>query len=332
MRVVILEDNVERQQGMRAAVADRFPAFTVEFFAGAMPMIAHLQETGLYDVALLSLDHDLEVVANRSGRSTDPGTGVDVAAWLAEQPAVAPAIVHTTNVFGGDRMSELLAAAGWTVNRTIPFGDTEWIGSAWRPLVRELIVDHCPTVSMSSLGAAVIRCAIRFQKAGDWPIRELLKAAGSLLIERGKVPTFCIEFLYLNAGGRLRKIAGTGMPVMREFFGGIPLEIIESSAEALGQGPLAPDCKALDPAFASLLREQHVHEIQLDVVQPRPGLQAMLFSASVDEDAPLAGHTVQATLRELKTLLELVLLIEMQGDTDVQEAGQSLLTSPPRRN
>ncbi len=83
MRVVILEDSLDRQQEMRAALADRFPSLIVEFFAAVQPMIDRLQNTGLYDVVLFSLDHDLELIPAEEGPSVDPGTGVELADWLA---------------------------------------------------------------------------------------------------------------------------------------------------------------------------------------------------------------------------------------------------------
>src|SRR5437016_3936499 len=113
MRIIILEDNNERKQVMQAALADRFPRVVVEFFHAIPPMIDHLGATGLYDVTLVSLDHDLDILVGSDGTRTDPGTGVDAAVWLATQPAVAPVIVHMTNAIGGDKMMDLLAQSGW---------------------------------------------------------------------------------------------------------------------------------------------------------------------------------------------------------------------------
>lgn len=332
MRIVILEDNAERQEFMRAAIADRFSSFVVEFFAAAQSMIARLEETGLYDVALISLDHDLELVPDGRGGCVDPGTGGDVATWLAEQPAVAPVIVHTTNTVQGDRMSELLAAAGWRLSRIVPYDGTTWITSTWRALARDLIVGLLPAVNMSSLGAEIIRCALRSNRPYEWTVRELLRSAASVFSNDADRTPFCLEFLYVSSTNHLREIAGIGLPVLREFVGATPLAIIEESVEAIGRGPISPTSEFLEPMFAERIQSLNVEEVQLEVVQPRPDMQAILFAASLDKKAPLSSHWVQAGLRELKVLLEISLVWEIHAGTSVQPASESLLTSRPHRN
>ena len=139
MRIVILEDNEDRRKAMEKVVAARFKDLMPEFFVSAWDFIAHLEATGLDDVALISLDHDLEMIAEPDGSLTDPGDGVDAAEWLAARPPSAPLIVHTTNQFGGDKMMDLLESAGWRAGRVFPYGGVSWIRELWRVTVRDLL-------------------------------------------------------------------------------------------------------------------------------------------------------------------------------------------------
>ena len=93
MRILILEDNADRETAMRACIADKFPRFGVEVFAAVDPFVERIKESGLYDVALIALDHDLDLIESERGSLTDPGTGVDAANFLASMPAVVPIIV-----------------------------------------------------------------------------------------------------------------------------------------------------------------------------------------------------------------------------------------------
>ena len=62
MKIVILEDNADRQAVMRECLADRFYTFEAHFFDDSCEMIrfldAHLAET-----ILISLDNDLDMKA-----------------------------------------------------------------------------------------------------------------------------------------------------------------------------------------------------------------------------------------------------------------------------
>jgi hypothetical protein len=124
-KIVILEDNLDRQAAMRACLADRFAPLAV-FFDAARETIRFLDEH-LADTLVISLDHDLELKPGSDGRSIDPGTGREVADYLAEKPPVCPVIVATTNSLAGDGMVNVLRRASWKTRRVIPFNDTEWI-------------------------------------------------------------------------------------------------------------------------------------------------------------------------------------------------------------
>ena len=142
MRLIVLEDNADRQNEMQRIVGDRMPQYSFEFFNDVAAMIERLDTTGLYDVALISLDHDLDLISSSDGSHIDPGTGVDAAKWFAMQPALAPLIVHTTNTLGGDRMMDILLECGWHCSRIVPYSGEDWINESWFPLVRKLVREN----------------------------------------------------------------------------------------------------------------------------------------------------------------------------------------------
>ena len=140
LKLVILEDNVDRRRLMREMVDDRFPQYELRFFLTAGETIAYLREH--FDQLLaVVLDHDLDLIPVDGSRFVDPGTGRDVADFLAGQPAVCPVIIHSTNSPAVIGMMAVLDETGWTTHRVIPMGDLEWIPSLWFPAVRKAIVD-----------------------------------------------------------------------------------------------------------------------------------------------------------------------------------------------
>src|SRR5262245_8295076 len=111
MKIVILEDNDERQAAMRACLKDRFFMYEVRFFKAPAPMIEFLGQH-LPDTLAISLDHDLELVPDAHGRHVDPGTGRDVADYLARQTPVCPVVIATTNAAAAVGMEAVLREAG----------------------------------------------------------------------------------------------------------------------------------------------------------------------------------------------------------------------------
>ena len=144
MRIVILEDNADRQHAMKAVLKKDFPDCVPEFFEAVTPMINRLIATGFDNVSLISLDHDLEMIPGEDHQLHDPGTGVDAAKWLASQPPIAPLIIHTTNRIGGDQMEQLLRPQGWTGDRIVPYGGEDWINEIWRSTVKCLVAPKLP--------------------------------------------------------------------------------------------------------------------------------------------------------------------------------------------
>jgi CheY-like chemotaxis protein len=139
MKIVILEDNHGRRAAMEDCLRDRFHQHEVVFFGDASMMCKFLDQD-LASVLLIDLDHDLELEPTKNGPSKDPGTGREVADFLAARQPVCPVIVHTTNSAAGDGMEFLLCEAGWSVHRVHPYGDTEWIATSWFRAVRNAIV------------------------------------------------------------------------------------------------------------------------------------------------------------------------------------------------
>jgi len=139
MKIVILEDNSDRQAAMRACLADRFYTFEPHFFDGAEEMIRFL-EANLSETLVISLDHDLDLKPGEDGRCIDPGTGREVADFLATRAPTCPVVIATTNSQAGIAMSKTLRAAGWKTRRVIPFDDMRWIETDWFFAIRRAIV------------------------------------------------------------------------------------------------------------------------------------------------------------------------------------------------
>lgn len=138
-RILILEDDAERQRVMTECLADRFPQYGVIFFNAAPPMIEYLSRNDISELLLISLDHDLEPVVESGG--DDPGTGRDVADCLAGRRPVCPVIVHTTNAPAAVGMQAALEESGWSTIRVAPYSGVRWIGETWFRAVRNAIVD-----------------------------------------------------------------------------------------------------------------------------------------------------------------------------------------------
>ncbi len=139
MKIVILEDNSDRQAAMRACLADRFSQYDAHFFDNPAEMIAFLSEH-LSDTVAISLDHDLDLIPGPDGRCIDPGTGREVADFLAQNKPTCPVILHTTNSVAAVGMETVLRDAGWKTRRVVPFDDMRWIETDWFFAIRRAIV------------------------------------------------------------------------------------------------------------------------------------------------------------------------------------------------
>ena len=149
LAICILEDDRERQAAMRQILDERFYQYPAVFFNDARKMIDYLRES-LATTVLICLDHDLELIPNHKGKSIDPGTGRDVADWLADQAPVCPLIIHSTNSPAALAMQTLLEEKGWKTARVTPWGDLEWIEQTWKRAVRTALVDSAKPVTRAA--------------------------------------------------------------------------------------------------------------------------------------------------------------------------------------
>jgi CheY-like chemotaxis protein len=136
--VVILEDDPDRIREMSACLHGRFSEYEVVVFDNAPDMIERLSQH-LEEVRLICLDHDLGPNRLRAGRVFDPGTGRDVADYLATRQPVCPIVIHTTNNLAAPGMEMVLEDTGWVHSRIVPYNDLEWVREGWIVKVAEAL-------------------------------------------------------------------------------------------------------------------------------------------------------------------------------------------------
>jgi ADP-ribosylglycohydrolase len=135
--ILLLEDNTERIAAFEKAVAGLGDGFALKVWRDAPTMIAEC-ETYFPHTALISLDHDLNP---QPGVTADPGTGLDVAEFLAACRPVCSVIIHSTNADRAYSMHNELRFADWIAERIGPIGN-DWIEKMWLPKVKEFLAVH----------------------------------------------------------------------------------------------------------------------------------------------------------------------------------------------
>ena len=145
MKILVLEDNRDRRDAMRGCLADRLYTYESVFFETPKPMLGYLREH-LGEAICISLDHDMELVENGDGRLSDPGTGREIADYLAAHSPQCPIVIHSTNSAAAEGMEAALKESGWVVHRVSPWGDLEWVHSSWLPTVRRAILDSAQRI------------------------------------------------------------------------------------------------------------------------------------------------------------------------------------------
>lgn len=135
--ILILEDNEDRIVGFERAVAGLGDGFELKIWRDAPSMIAECEQH-FPSTALISLDHDLNP---QPSATTDPGTGLDVAQFLAQCRPVCPVIIHTTNVDRAYSMHNELRFANWISDRVGPIG-ADWIEKYWLPKARGFLASQ----------------------------------------------------------------------------------------------------------------------------------------------------------------------------------------------
>lgn len=130
----MLEDNADRIDGFHKAIAGLANGFELKIWRDAHSMMAECAE--FFPTAwVICLDHDLNP---QPGVTADPGTGVDVAKFLADFLPVCPVLIHSTNADRVYSMMNEFRFAGWTVDRVGPLG-SDWIETTWLRRMKELL-------------------------------------------------------------------------------------------------------------------------------------------------------------------------------------------------
>ena len=132
--IVILDDEQDRLDSMAEVLSKRLPDCQLVTFQNAPDIIEWLEDN-VAIAALISLDHDL---FPQTDNEPDPGTGRDVADFLATQDPICHVIIHTTNSMAAPGMEMVLDDRGWSTSRVIPFNDLEWVKTWW---IQE-VLDH----------------------------------------------------------------------------------------------------------------------------------------------------------------------------------------------
>jgi ADP-ribosylglycohydrolase len=135
--ILILEDSDDRIVAFKKVVAELDGHYDLKIWKDAPSMMAECEQF-FPNTALISLDHDLNP---QPGVTTDPGTGLDVAQFLADFLPVCPVLIHTSNTDRAYSMQNELRFANWMVNRVGPLG-TDWIETTWTKRVSELLAEY----------------------------------------------------------------------------------------------------------------------------------------------------------------------------------------------
>src|SRR5687767_7979103 len=136
--VLILEDKPERRAEFERIAPTLGQDFELLFWDDAKRM-QHECERYLPHAALISLEHDLNTPPGASA-DADPGSGLEVAKFLAEKTPVCPVIVHTANTDRSFSIINELRFAEWRVDRVGPIGD-RWIEKYWRPKAQQMLTE-----------------------------------------------------------------------------------------------------------------------------------------------------------------------------------------------
>jgi CheY-like chemotaxis protein len=132
--ILILEDDDTRITRFTKILNEIAPNTKVVYWRNAWKMIRDLAPY-LPKARLISLDHDLNP---EDEHNEDPGDGLMVAKFLAEQRPPCPIIVHTSN---GDRAKMMIGEfelTGCNSKRVAPLG-ADWIESYWSEVVRSFL-------------------------------------------------------------------------------------------------------------------------------------------------------------------------------------------------
>lgn len=134
---LILEDNQERIAAMQSAMGRHGISLDLELFTTAPACINWLREHH-EGAALISLDHHLEPSLDDL---KDPGTGRDVANWLALQEPAQSVMVHSSNYDAALGMECVLEESKYTERRVTQYDDLLWICKDWINTAKQFLSD-----------------------------------------------------------------------------------------------------------------------------------------------------------------------------------------------
>lgn len=128
--ILILEDDPNRIREFNQCLCECCIGHNIVAFDNAPDTIEWLRDH-LEETVLICLDHDLGPNRIRGSDVFDPGTGRDVADYLASRKPHCPIVIHTTNSLAAPGMILTLEDAGWSMARVVPYDDLEWVRADW---------------------------------------------------------------------------------------------------------------------------------------------------------------------------------------------------------
>ena len=134
---LILEDSINRASAFQEAASGFFPPQTLKLWRIAQQMIKELPL--FFDHAtIISLDHDLY---RHEPHDPEPGTGREVANYLATLQPVCPVIIHSTNTDAAWGMCNELTHSKWQADLIHHLDEPQWIQQKWAALVQQLLAN-----------------------------------------------------------------------------------------------------------------------------------------------------------------------------------------------
>lgn len=307
MRALILEDNADRRSAMKTVLADLLPNLVIEFFVTSKEMIERIDHGGLFDVAFISLDNDLDMVRTVNGELIDAGDGVAVASFLGQISPITPVIVHTTNTAAGDQIIERLGSLHWKLSRVVPYGDLQWVSESWRSTVRDFLVRCTPEWSLSALGTRIVTNAVYtqdFQRCLDevsgalaYTISNQFRS-NDLKIELW-IEIFDKMYHSSNRFGGKQWHDSTRSQRIADYvrknrdFGSITLEDSDETS---------------DSVLSRLMSETEFQQMRWDYWQPLPKCTALLLNLSSSSAVNLNALAIEGIIQEARAILQLALL------------------------
>lgn len=138
--IFVLENDPVRIGAMRESLES-------SMLSAAATMIDNVPDAVLWlsrhlpHCGVISLDHDLGGEQIRDGGPFDPGSGRDIANYLAERTPVCPVLLHTDNFFVRPRMVSILESGSWEHSFVSPGNGVAWVVRDWLPQIIRLLGD-----------------------------------------------------------------------------------------------------------------------------------------------------------------------------------------------